>query len=185
MRIITLCLLLLVAGCQQVKDKSKELAGRAKAKTQQVWEETVDKAFEGLTSGEKASFDSVFHTADSLHVQQLAGRRIDFPAGFYYIFLQYKADLPTIVSYIEQLPTTEETYSDNKMQKSDGQRLFDNMQLVENDYPDEAKELAFFFELRQRKDVQFYKCTRFPRAHSLAFDPKTGILYHHIENLAD
>jgi hypothetical protein len=174
-----------MVSCQRVKDKSNELVGKTKNKIGEAWKKKVDETFDALTTSHQSSFGEVFGTTDTPKIEEIDGLWIDWPASFYYGFLKYKADKKQVLDFIIDQPTTKEDYSGNSWTENNGEDLLSNLHMIETDHPHLKKKLTFFYELRDLKGLAFYQCDRFPKTHYIAFDAKTGIVYHHFENSAD
>jgi hypothetical protein len=139
-----------------------------------------------MTSERKSSFRDAFGAeADSLNVKEIEGQWIDWPFGYYYCFLQYKADRSAVLNYIASIPTALPDISDASYTKTDTTHLYENLALIEKDHPDLKKNLLFFYAIKDKKHLEYYACSRYPNAHILVFDPKTGMIYHHFERYAD
>lgn len=176
----------MLPACQQAKKEGRELMDRSMHKAQKVWAKAVDKTFDSMISERKSSFREEFGAAaDSLKVKEIAGQWIDFPFGYYYCFLQYKADKKAVLDYIAARPTSHPGISDVSYTETDTTHLYENLALIETNHPYLKKNLLFFYAIKDKKNLEYYACSRYPNAHILVFDPKTGVIYHHFERYAD
>ena len=75
-----------LTSCQQAKDKGHEImnesVNKSKVAGKRIWELTFNKAENALTKIKKTTFQDVFGNRDSLKVQEIDGRWINFPLVF-------------------------------------------------------------------------------------------------------
>ena len=179
---ILLLFITLTFGCNRIKTKSEELADKSLNKAKEAWKETVEGVFDAFTTSKNSSFQTVFGTRDSLHVQEVEGIHIDLPAGFYFDFLKYEADKKTILSYIKSLP---EDPIENEMASSDAENVDANLELIKRQSPQIYAKLGFFTAFKQEKDPEFYSCTKRGVEHNLIFVKNSKTVYHFMENNRD
>jgi hypothetical protein len=184
-----LIVLTTLTSCQRAKDKGEELidksVDKAKETAKKAWKTGVDKTFDALTTTEKSSFTKVFKTGDSLNVEDIEGLWIDFPVSFYYCFLKYKADKDIILNYISAQPTKLPIISDETYYKTDTVGMFKNLRFIAKEHPEIKKQLDFFYEIKDKDNLEYYRCNKYPNAHYIIIDAETRTIYHHIESYWD
>lgn len=187
--LIFLLALTVLLSCQRAKEKGREVVSKSVAKVkktgERVFVSTVQGAYKALTVDKPTSFDETLGKRDSLNVEEKAGLRVDFPISFYSCFLQYRADKDTILNFIATQPTGLPAMSDTTFSRTDTTQLFKHLRFMETEYPDLMGKLGFFYEIRRKKNIAYYRCNRYPHAHLIAYDPSTKIIYHHIERYWD
>lgn len=170
-----------------------------KKKAADTWEDTkkemyiqkkrvLKKGFEAVFGGastEKTTFDEQFPDHPNLKVDFIEGVWMDMPAGYYYCFLKYKANKKQLLRFIEQQPTKNPGISSTAYSESDKTELVESLQFLKENYPDAYQSIPFFHDVPQNKNLVYYSCNRYPKAHIIGFDPSTGIVYHHFQRYTD
>lgn len=172
--IVLLAWFLTFASCQRAKDTGKKL-----------WASLVGKIFTSATTTERTTFQEVFGKRDSLHVRESEGLRVEFAVGFYAYFLTYHADQDSVLHFLSSQHTKLPDISEPIAVQSDGFEMNKALKSIESKYPDVRKQLDFFYLARQKSNIEYYSCNKYPNAHHLAFDTATGLVFHHIENYWD
>ncbi|MEZ0482931.1 hypothetical protein [Fibrella aquatica] len=180
--VTSLTLLIALTACQRAKDKGREVLDAAIAKAKKKGSETFQSGVEAvareLITTKTTSFQAWFEKRDSLHVQEIDGLMVDVPPSFRNCFLTYKADQRTILKFVEAIPTQLPDISDKIYIETDDTQMNKQLAFFETKFPAVKQQLAFFYKIRQCTGLAYYQCNRYPFSHLMAFDQKTGTVYH-------
>jgi ssDNA-binding Zn-finger/Zn-ribbon topoisomerase 1 len=56
---------------------------------------------------------------------------------------------------------------------------------VEQNFPANKKDILFFIEIKNHKNLKFYSCNRYPNQNLIAFDEENKTAYHLVDIYLD
>ncbi len=181
--------LIILNSCQKAKENGQELivksTDKVKSKGKVLWKSMFEKTISTLTTTREITFQEVFKKADSLNVKESNGILIESPGGFYSGFLKYQADDKAILNFIANQSTVIPDISNVTFSKIDSIELYEKLDFIEQKFPDIKKQLDFFYEIKEKQNLIFYKFNKYPNSNIIVVDASNGTLYHFYEKYWD
>ncbi|MDF2934479.1 MAG: hypothetical protein K0R36_3810 [Chryseobacterium sp.] len=174
-----------VLSCNKVEDKINETVQQTKEKVQQeaqkVVEETVSESINSLTNSQDVKFDDVFKNAGTNMISEAKGKTFKFPNGTEGFIFKYKADKAVLIPFLENQLTTDESKSDQKVRRIDGQSIVDKISLVEKFLPENTVDTGFLEDMKNDQSIEYYKLKRFPNSSTIIYNPKNQTVLQYVE----
>ncbi|MFZ4929961.1 hypothetical protein [Chryseobacterium sp. Mn2064] len=180
---------LLLVSCNKIEEKIdqtvQQTTEKVQQKTQQVVEETVKKAVDesvnSLTNSQNAKLSEVFPGADPSIISEEKGKKIKIPGRPEGYIFKYKADINTLLPFLENQPTSDESKSDKKAHKIDGQNIIDKISLASKFLPENTFDTSFLEDIKNDKNIEYYKLKRFPNSSTIIYNPKNQTIIQYVE----
>lgn len=180
---------LLLVSCNKIEEKIDQTVQKTtetvQQKAQQAVEETVKKtvneSINSLTNSQDVKFNEVFPNTGSTIVYEEKGKKIKIlgrPEG--YVF-KYKADIAVLLPFLEGQPTSDENKSDKKARKIDGQSIVDKLSFVSKFLPDNTFDTSLLEDIKNDKNIEYYKLKRFPNSSTIIYNPKNQTIIQYVE----
>ncbi len=176
-------------SCNQLEEKINETITKAtetaqrtaEQKTRETIEKTVSETFNTITNSQDAVFHEMFPNADAAMISDFKGKKVNLPNGSTAYVFKYKADREILLPFLEAQTTSDETKSDAKARKIDGQKFLNKISLLEKFIPENTIDLSFLDEIRNNPSAEFYRLKRFPNNSTLIYNPKSHQVFHFVE----
>lgn len=188
MKKIILSSLLLVSliSCDKVEESITTIVTETKEKAQQKAKEavaeTVNEQLNKIVNAETLTFSSVFPHDNSLIIENETGRKVAFPNGSpFYVFKYKVADKDLLLKTLIEQPTTDEAQSKKEFEKIDGSTIIDKITFFQKFLPANAIDLSFLDDIKNDKNIEYYKINRFPNASTVIYNPKSEMVYQFVE----
>jgi hypothetical protein len=186
---ILFTILIVFCSCQRAKNKEKELIEKSKTKitnvSKKAWKKSVNFAFKSFSSTEKVNLNDIYSDENIPEIDEIKSVQINFLPNFHSCYFKYKSDKSEMIDFLSDLKTKQSDISDTETEKTDGSELKKNLEFIEDEMPEFKKEISFFYEIENIKNIEFYRCNKYPNANYLAIDIDNGIIYHLIEKYWD
>lgn len=175
-----------LVSCNKIEETVNQTVTIAKEKAQQkvneTIQETVDAQLNKLVNAQTVEFDSVFPNQQNLTLEQVKGRKLSFPNGSpFYVFKYKTADKEALLKSLVEQPTTDESKSEKQFRKVDGASILEKISFFEKFIPANTIDTSFLDDVKNDKNIEFYKITRFPNASTVIYNPKTQMVYQFVE----
>lgn len=173
-------------SCQKFEEIVNSTVTSAKEKAQQkandMVQETVNDQLKKYANAETVRFDSVFPHQNSTIVENEVGKKVAFPNGKpFYVFKYKTSDKDLLLKTLVDQPTTDESQSKKEFQKIDGAAIVEKLTFFERFLPANTIDTSFLDDIKNDKNVEYYKIKRFPNASTLIFNPKNNMVYQFVE----
>ena len=176
-------------SCNKIEEKINETVDKAseaaKQKAKDAVKETIDstisESLNKLTNAENAMFTEVFPNADTTLMTEFSGKKVNFPNGNPAYVFKFKIDKATLISFLEAQPTTDENRSDKTARKIDGQSIIDKISLIEKFLPANTIDTTFLEDIKNDKNIEFYKLKRIPNNSTIIYNPKNNQVFQFVE----
>lgn len=178
-----------VISCAKVEEKISEkitqttdrINETAQNKVKETVQKTLDSSLSSMTNAENADFKEVFPTGDPSMISEFKGKRVTFPNGSPAFVFKYKADRDALLAFLESQETLNEENSDKKARKIDGQSFIDKLTFVEKFLPANTIDMSWLEDVRNDKNIEFYKLKRLPNKSTIIYNPQTQQVYQFVE----
>ena len=154
---------------------------KAEEKVKEALEKTVSESINSMTGTEDAVFHEMFPNADSAMISEFKGTKINLPNGTPVFVFKYKADKEVLLPFLESQPASDESRSDDKVQKIDGQRFVSKISLLEKFLPPNTVDTSILDDIRNSSSTEFYRLKRFPNYSTLVYNPENRQFLHFVE----
>lgn len=179
----------LLISCNKIEEKIDQTVQKTKEtvqqKAQQAVEEsvkkTVNESINSLTNSKDVKFNTVFPGTGAPVISDEKGKKFKFPTGSEGYVFKYKADIAALLPFLESQPTTDESKSDKKARKIDGQSIIDKISLASKFLPENTFDTSFLDEIKTDKSIQYYKLKRFPNSSTLIYSPTSQTIIQYVE----
>ncbi|KAA2224335.1 hypothetical protein [Chryseobacterium sediminis] len=172
----------LLVSCNKIEEKIDQTVQQ---KTQQVVEETVKKtvneSINSLTNSEDVKFNTVFPGTGAAIISEEKGKKIKIPGRSEGYIFKYKADIAVLLPFLEGQPTSDESKSEKKARKIDGQNIIDKISLLSKFLPDNTFDTSVLEDIKSDKNIQYYKLKRFPNSSTIIYNPKNQTIIQYVE----
>lgn len=172
-------------SCSKVEEKINETVEQTKQKVQneaqKVVEKTVSESINSMTNSQDVQFQDVFKTDDANMISEAKGKKFKFPNGSEGFVFKYKAEKSLLIPFLESQKTTDESKSDQKVRKIDGQSIVDKISLVEKFLPENTFDTSFLEDMKNDKSIEYYKLKRFPNNSTIIYNPKNNTVLQYVE----
>lgn len=180
---------LLLISCSKIEEKIDQTVQKTtetvQQKAQQAVEETVKKtvseSINSLTSSQDVSFNEVFPNTGAAIVSEEKGKKFKFPSGSEGYIFKYKADIAVLLPFLESQATTDENKSEKKARKIDGQSIIDKLSFLSKFIPENTLDTSFLEDIKNDKNIEYYKLKRFPNSSTLIYNPKNQTIIQYVE----
>ncbi len=179
----------LLMSCSKIEEKIDQTVQKTtetvQQKAQQAVEETVKKtvneSINSLTNSQDVKFNQVFPDAGKSVVAEETGKKFKFPNGSEGYIFKYKSDIAILLPFLEKQPTTDENRSDKTARKIDGQSIIDKISFVSKFLPENTFDTSFVEDIKNDKDIEYYKLKRFPNNSTIIYNPKNQTIIQYVE----
>jgi len=172
-------------SCSKVEEKINETVQQTKQKVEQeaqkAVEKTVSESISSFSNAEDVQFNDVFKNSGENIVSEVTGKKFKFPNGTEGFIFKYKADKSQLIPLLENQPTTDENRSDKKIRKIDGQSIINKISFVEKFLPANTVDTGFIEQMKNDKNIEYYKLNRFPNKSTIIYNPKDQTVLQYIE----
>lgn len=183
--IVSLVIGFLAVSCSKIEEKINQTVEKTTQKVQEeaqkAVEKTVSESITSLTNSQDVKFQDVFHMTDISIISDAKGKKFKFPNGTEGFVFKYKADKTKLIPLLESQPTTDESKSDQKVRKIDGQSIIDKFSFVEKFLPENTIDTSFLENIKNDKSIEYYKLKRFPNNSTIIYNPKDMTVLQYVE----
>lgn len=186
-RIFLIASLLLVSvSCSKIEETVTSTVTTAQEKAQQkaseMVQETVNEQLNKLINSETVTFSSVFPNESAMLLENETGRKMNLPNGqTVYIFRYKTGDKDALLNVLVDQPTTDESKSKKEFQKIDGAGIVEKLTFFEKFLPANTIDTSFLNDIKNDKNIEYYKVNRFPNTSTIIFNPKNETVYQFVE----
>lgn len=184
--ILSTLLILALTSCDKIEESVTtivtETKQKAQQKAQETIQETVNEQLGKLVNAENAEFNEIFPHQNNLRLENVTGKKVEFPNGTPFFVFKYKTEEKDLLlkTLVEQ-PTTEEAKSTKEFQKVDGNSILEKITFFEKFLPANTIDMSFLDDIKNDKSIEYYKIKRFPNASTIIYNPKTEMVYQFVE----
>lgn len=179
----------LLISCNKIEEKIdqtvQKTAETVQQKAQQAVEETVKKtvseSINSLTNSQDVKFNQVFPSEGKPIVTEDTGKKFKFPNGSEGYIFKYKSDIAVLLPFLEKQPSTDENKSDKTARKIDGQSIIDKISFVSKFLPENTIDTSFLEDIKNDKNIEYYKLKRFPNNSTIIYNPKNQTIIQYVE----
>ena len=180
--ILLITLFFTFISCQKMEEIAIETKTKVKAKTQETITETVNEQLNKIVNSEKLSFSAIFPHDNSLIVENESGRKVAFPNGTpFYVFKYKVSDKDLLLKTLIEQPTLDESQSKKEFEKIDGSTIIEKITFFQKFLPENTIDLSFLEDIKNDKNIEYYKVKRFPNASTVIYNPKNQMVYQFVE----
>lgn len=184
--IISSVFFLALASCDKVEESITTIVTETKEKAQQkakeTVQETVNEQLNKIVNAESLTFASVFPHDNSLKIENESGRKVAFPNGSpFYVFKYKVADKDLLLNTLIEQPTSDEAQSDKDFEKINGSTIIDKITFFQKFLPANSIDLSFLDDIKNDKNIEYYKVKRFPNTSTVIYNPKNQMVYQFVE----
>lgn len=166
---------------EQIEKTTTSVKEKAQNAVKETLNETVSNSLNSLTNAENAQFQEVFPAGDPTMISDFKGKKFSFPNGSPAYVFKYKADKALLIPYLEQQETLDEGKSDKVVKKVDGKDFIDKLSFVEKFLPANTIDMSFLEDIKNDKNIEYYKLKRFPNSSTMIYNPRTQQVFHFVE----
>ncbi|MCQ4034242.1 hypothetical protein [Kaistella montana] len=175
-----------LVSCNKIEETVNETVTIAKEKAQQkaqeTIQETVNTQLSKLVNAQTVEFDSVFPNQQNLALEQFNGKKLAFPNGSpFYVFKFKTSEKDLLLKTLVEQTTTDESKSEKQFQKVDGSSIIEKIGYLEKFIPASTIDTSFLEDIKNDKNIEFYKIKRFPNVSTVIYNPKTQMVYQFVE----
>lgn len=184
--IIVSVLLLSLTSCQKMEESITTIVTETKAKAQQkakeTVQETVNEQLGKLVNSENIEFAQIFPNQNNLVMENQVGRKVAFPNGTPFYVFKYKiADKALLLKTLVDQPTSDEAKSKKEFDKVDGAVIIEKITFFEKFLPANSIDMSFLDDIKNDKNIEYYKVKRFPNASTIIYNPENEMVYQFVE----
>lgn len=184
--ILSTLLVLAITSCHKIEESVTtivtETKQKAQQKAQETIQETVNEQLGKLVNAENAEFNQIFPHQNNLTLENVTGKKVEFPNGTPFFVFKYKtAEKDLLLTTLVEQPTTEEAKSTKEFQKVDGNSILEKITFFEKFLPANTIDMSFLDDIKNDKSIEYYKIKRFPNASTIIYNPKTEMVYQFVE----
>lgn len=184
--IISTLLVLALTSCDKIEESVTtivtETKQKAQQKAQETIQETVNEQLGKMVNAENAEFNQIFPHQNNLILENVTGKKVEFPNGTPFFVFKYKtAEKDLLLTTLVEQPTTEEAKSTKEFQKVDGKSILEKITFFEKFLPANTIDMSFLDDIKNDKSIEYYKIKRFPNASTIIYNPKTEMVYQFVE----
>lgn len=184
--ILSTLLVLAITSCHKIEESVTtivtETKQKAQQKAQETIQETVNEQLGKLVNAENAEFNEIFPHQNNLTLENVTGKKVEFPNGTPFFVFKYKtAEKDLLLTTLVEQPTTEEAKSTKEFQKVDGKSILEKITFFEKFLPANTIDMSFLDDIKNDKNIEYYKIKRFPNASTIIYNPKTEMVYQFVE----
>ncbi|WP_156831999.1 hypothetical protein [Kaistella palustris] len=184
--ILSAFVLMSVICCQKVEESITTVVtatkNKAEQKARETVQETVNEQLGKLVNAENVEFQQLFPHDNSLQIENVVGKKVAFPNGTpFYVFKYKVADKDVLLKTLVEEPTTDEGKSNKDFQKVDGRMIIEKITFFEKFLPANSIDMSFLDDIKNDKNIEYYKIKRFPNASTVIYNPKSQMVYQFVE----
>ena len=184
--IISTLAFLIALSCNKIEETVTSTVTTAQEKAQQkaneLVQETVNEQLNKIVNAETVTFSSVFPHQNPTMLENETGRKVAFPNGAPFYIFRYKAtDRDLLLKTLVEQPTTDEAKSTKEFKKVDGASFVEKITFFEKFLPPNTVDTSFLDDIKNDKNVEFYKVNRFPNSSTVIYNPKNQMVYQFVE----
>lgn len=186
-KIVLFCFVAIaITSCQKVEESVATIVSETKEKAQQkateAIQETVNEQVGKLVNAENIQFDEIFPHENDLVLVNEVGKKVAFPNGTpFYVFKYKTSDKDLLLSTLVEQSTKDEVQSKKAFEKVDGVMIIEKITFFEKFLPKNSIDLGFLDDLKNDKNIEYYKVKRFPNSSTIIYNPKTEMVYQFVE----
>lgn len=155
---------------------------KAQLKTEELVKETVGEQLNKLVNAENVSFNTVFPNQSNLVLENETGKKVLFPNGTPFYVFKYKInDKDLLLKTLVEQPTTDEAQSKADFEKVDGSSIIEKVTFFERFLPANTIDMSFLDDIKNDRNIEYYKIKRFPNASTVIYNPKNQMIYQFVE----
>lgn len=166
---------------QTIEKTTRTVKDKAEQSVKETISETVSNSLNSLTNAENAAFKEVFPFGNEPQLTDFTGKKIRFPNGSEAYVFKYKTEKDPLLKFLESQETADESQSDTEARKIDGKSFREKLLFVEKFLPPNTIDLSFLTEMKNDRNIEYYKLKRFPRKSTVIFNPKNNQVFHFVE----
>lgn len=176
----------MLVSCQKVEEIFNSSVESAKEKAQQkatdLVQETVNEQLNKYVNAQSVRFDSVFPHQNLLVLENEVGKKVSFPNGApFYVFKYKSSDKDLLLKTLVDQPTTNEAQSKKDFEKVDGAAIVEKLTFFEKFLPPNTVDTSFLDDIKNDRNIEYYKVKRFPNSSTVIYNPKNNIVYQFVE----
>ena len=184
--VFALSAVLMLSSCNKIEETISSSVTSAKDKAQQkaneIVQETVNEQLSKVVNAQNVKFDSVFPHQSNLIIENEVGKRVAFPNGApFYVFKYKTADKDALLQSLVEQPTTDESQSKKEFEKIDGAVIVEKLTFFEKFLPANTIDTSFLDDIKNDKNIEYYKVKRFPNSSTIIYNPKNQMVYQFVE----
>lgn len=173
-------------SCKKIEEVVNETVTTAKEKAQQnateAIQETVNDQLNKIVNAENLKFDSIFPNQNSALAENEIGKKVAFPNGQpFYVFKYKTSDKDALLKSLVEQQTADETKSLKEFQKVDGALIIEKITFFQKFLPANTIDLSFLDDIKNDKNIEYYKVKRFPNSSTIIYNPKNQMVYQFVE----
>lgn len=172
-------------SCNQVEEKIQQTVQETKHKVEEkaknAVKQKVNESINSFMDSEDVQINTVFKNVDSKIISYEVGKKMVLPSGTEVYVFKYKADKETIIPYLESQATTDEAKSDKKAKKIDGESIANKLSFVGKLLPENIINTGILEELKNNKNIQYYKLKRYPYNSTIIYNPVKKTVLQYVE----
>lgn len=186
-KIVLFCVVAIaITSCQKVEESVATIVSETKEKAQQkateAIQETVNEQVGKLVNAENIQFDEIFPHENDLVLENELGKKVAFPNGTpFYVFKYKTSDKDLLLSTLVEQSTKDEVQSKKAFEKVDGVMIIEKITFFEKFLPKNSIDLGFLDDLKNDKNIEYYKVKRFPNSSTIIYNPTTEMVYQFVE----
>lgn len=187
--ILAVTIVPLVISCNKIGEKIDQTVQKTtetvQQKTQAAVEErvknTVNESIKSLTNSQDIQFNDVFPNTEKGLISAESGKKFVFPNGAEGYIFKYKADKKTLIPFLEGQATTNESKSDQKARKINGQSIIDKISFIEKFLPENTIDKNILEDIKNDDGIEYYKLKRFPNSSTIIYNSKNKTVLQYVE----
>lgn len=184
--LIATALISVLISCKKIEETVNITVTSAKEKAKQkageMVQETVNEQMNRFINADDVKFDSIFPHKDSLAIANETGKKILLPNGStVYVFKFNTAEKEPFLNALVQQPSTDESKSAKQFSKIDGASFVQKIIFLEKFLPQNTIDQNFLDDLKNDKNIEFYRVKRFPNISTVIYNPKNQMVYQFVE----
>jgi len=180
---------LLSISCNKIEEKidqtiqktTETVQQKAQKAVEETVKNTVSESINSLTNSQDVKFSQVFPDAGKPVVSEDTGKKFKFPNGSEGYIFKYKSDIAVLLSFLEKQASSDENKSDKTARKIDGQSIIDKISFVSKFLPENTFDTSFLEDIKNDKNIEYYKLKRFPHNSTIIYNPKNQTVIQYVE----
>ena len=175
-----------LVSCQKIEETFSSFVNETKVKAEEKAKEAVQEAVNDqlnkIVNAQNIKFDSIFPNQNQTLTENEIGKKVAFPNGQpFYVFKYKTADKDALLKTLVEQQTTNEAQSLKEFQKVDGALIIEKITFFQKFLPANTIDLSFLDEIKNDKNIEYYKVKRFPNSSTIIYNPKTQMVYQFVE----
>ncbi|ASW76202.1 hypothetical protein IQ37_13175 [Chryseobacterium piperi] len=187
--ILAVTIVPLVISCNKIGEKidqtvqktTETVQQKAQAAVEERVKNTVNESIKSLTNSQDIQFNDVFPNSGKDLISAESGKKFVFPNGTEGYIFKYKADKETLIPFLEGQATTNESKSDQKARKINGQSIIDKISFIEKFLPENTIDKNILEDIKNDDGIEYYKLKRFPNSSTIIYNSKNKTVLQYVE----